>query len=71
MGRIEDLRKSLSDMTPDEKLARIRQIRTERRIVRNPSREKQVRKAKTTLLDKVAKQLKGLSQEQIRELLGG
>jgi len=71
VGRIEDLRKNLLDMSHEEKLARIRQIRAERKIIRSPVREKKMHKAKVGLIDKVRKQLSGLSKEEIKALLGG
>lgn len=68
MGRIEDLRQNLLSMTHEEKLARIREIRTERKIVRNPVREKVAKRDSKKTVSTLASKLKGLTVEQLREL---
>lgn len=70
MGRLEDLRLSYSKMSPKQQLQRIREIRAERKINRNPRKEKKARADKKSDAQKLAKQLAKLSPEQLRSLLG-
>lgn len=69
MGTIEQLRRNLLDMTTEEKLERIREIRGERRINRNPTKAKADKKKKVSTISKLTKALQGLTPEQIAELL--
>lgn len=68
--RLEDLRKSLLDKTPDELRERIRQIRAERRIYKEPRRVKKAR-ATTTANNqsKMAKLLEAMSPEEREKFL--
>lgn len=68
MGRIEDLRQNLLSMTHEEKLAKIRQIRVERKITRNPVKEKAARSASKKTVTTLANKLKGFTEAQLREL---
>jgi hypothetical protein len=69
MGRLSDLRLSLGSMSNEQKLQRIREIRQERKINRNPVKEKKARQAKKVDLSKIAKALEGMSEDEIRRLL--
>lgn len=71
MGQLESLRQSLTDMTFEEKLEKIRQIREERRnFAPSPAKEKKVRAAKANNMAALAKALAGLSAEELEQLLG-
>ena len=72
MGTLERLRANLLEMTDDEKLARIRAIRGERRISHNPAKAKREKVAKVKSNNKIASDLAALAAkdpEALRKLL--
>ena len=68
MGKIEELRTSILSMTPEERLERVKQIRLDRRVYKNPEKEKKARKQKAASKDKLVASLKGMTLEQLKEL---
>lgn len=78
MARLEDLQKSLHDMTHDELMEKVRQIRRDRRkpsITKAKSPASKTRKAaggraKASPLDEARKVLGNLSDVEIAALLG-
>lgn len=66
MPRLEDLRKELSTLTPDEVRERIRQIRADRKV---PKQHSKARKAGVRQKDKTLTILKKLSPEEIAALI--
>ena len=66
MPRLEDLKRNLLDMTPDELRERIRQIRSDR-ILRKVQPKTKVAKAKKESKIKVA--IAALSPEELAKLL--
>lgn len=72
MGQLEDLRKDISDMDFEERLALIRKIRDERRAFQpSPAKVKKAAVAKTKNMDALADALRGMSPEELEALLGG
>jgi hypothetical protein len=72
MGRLDQLRQNLLDMNPEQLRERVREIRRERRIVKEKPAAKVAKrvegaKAKAQL----AKMLEGMTPEQISKLLKG
>lgn len=71
MTRLDYLRKNLLDMDPDELRAHVRRIRSDRKIRKESVTVKKTKaKAQSKTKDKVMKALKGLTEEQIKMLLG-
>lgn len=70
MPRLEDLKKNLLQMTPDEQRAKVREIREDRKLRKEPTkvRKERVRKA-ASAKDSVASLLAGLSPAEQEALL--
>lgn len=65
MGSLADLRQDILRMTPEERLQKIREIRSQRKIVHNPVRVAKEKKAKATNMDKLKKELSNLTKEEM------
>lgn len=65
--RLEDLQKSLKDMTQDEKLELIREIREDRRVSKVAITHKARQKKDKT--DRLTDKFKGLSKDEQAELI--
>ena len=68
MGTLEQLRRDILRMTPEQQLERIRQIRAERWVSKNPEKEKKARKQNAQSHDKLLGRLKGMTKAQLKEL---
>lgn len=71
MTRLDAIRKNLLDMSPDELRAHIRRIRSDRKIRKESTTVKKTKaKTQSKTNDKVLKALSGLTEEQIKAILG-
>lgn len=71
MGRLDEIRKNLLDMSPDELRAHIRRIRSDRKLRKESTTVKKTKaKVQSKTNDKVLKALGGLTEEQIKALFG-
>ena len=71
MPRLEDLKKNLLDMTPEELRARIIEIRNDRIIRKNKAPTAKAVKAKAEKKDTLKAALDGMTPEQLEELFKG
>jgi hypothetical protein len=71
MGRLEDLQPDYMAMTHEERLEAVRKIRAERRVRQpNPAKEKKAAAGKAKATSNLVDALKGLSEEELKLLLG-
>jgi hypothetical protein len=71
MTRLDAIRKNLLDMDQDELLAHIRRIRADRKIRKETATVKKTKaKTQSKTNDKLLKALGGLTEDQIKALLG-
>ena len=69
---LEDLKKSLLDMTPEEKLALLRDVRSDRKVSKVAiTRKAAVRKTKADKIEKGFKELTPEEQAMLIEMLKG
>lgn len=68
MSRLDELKKSLGDMNHDELLAKIREVRSDRKISKRVQRTT-TKKARAKTKDKAADLLKGMSKEELKQIL--
>ena len=69
---LEDLKKSLLDMTPEEKLALLRDVRSDRKVSKTAvTRKAAVRKTKADKIEKGFKELSPEEQQMLIEMLRG
>lgn len=72
MGRLDKLRQNLLDMSPEQLRERVREIRRERRIVKEKPAAKVAKRVEgAKAKQQLAKLLEGMSPEQISKLLRG
>lgn len=69
MSRLDEVMKGIRGMTDEELLARVRQVRAERRVSRKPEK-KHTRAKRIEAKDKLAALLANLSPEEVAQMLG-
>jgi hypothetical protein len=70
MGRLDELQRSVEEMSYEELLEKVRSIRADRKVSKRAQRTT-TKKSRVKKKESIKEMLKGMSPEEIKALLGG